>query len=447
VRLRVRAPPIPNSIVRNGRSGLVPHDRREASDRSLNTPPRRHARTVLLGAWFVVNVAVIAFVSGGGWAFEPIEGTTGGWTEPSVESRGDREASSRPYVVIDRNNNQLFVRQGPDVLLEAVVSTGSGDILRETSGQRRSWTFDTPPGRHRVLSKRRDPVWVKPDWAFIEAGVPIPSNLEDRTETRALGAYALDLGDGYMIHGATYERLLGRSTTHGCIRASRADLEKIFDIVPLGAPVFVFPDSDPAPNGPTTLVMDLDRQAFALLYEGTVLRTYRFSSVERGHLRLPALRGAMLDGGVPRSWSNASIHPTPVRPRREILQTEVDGRPDPAGAVAYVPSPPDSITPVPAVYRIAFGDGLTIVVESEGSDRAGAPIPSRLKAIGSRVSAFAAQTLPDRGERARLRVRMSRVEAGELYRSLPPGSRLVVMRSESTELPEQVVLTAPPSRP
>ena len=390
----------------------------------------------------MLNVAVIAVVSGGGYAFGPIDG--GGSTENAASSTPapgvPDDADSRPYVVIDRNNNQLFVRQGSDILTEAVVSTGSGDVLRETAGLQRSWTFDTPPGRHRVLSKRRDPVWVKPDWAFVEAGIPVPSNRDDRTETDALGAYALDLGDGYMIHGATYERLLGRSTTHGCIRASREDLQKIFDLVPVGASVFVFPDST-TPDGPFTLVMDLDRRDLTLLYEGTVLRTYRFSSAERGDLRLPLMRGALLDGAAPRTWSGASVEPTPTRPRREILQAELEGRPNPAGAVSYVPSLPDSITPAPSAYRVAFGDGLTIIVESEGEGDYRSTLTSRLGAIISHVAAFAVRTLPERGERARLRIQMSAVEAGELYRSLPPGSRLVVTRSGSADPPERVVLS------
>lgn len=382
-------------------------------------------------------------VSGGGYSFAPIDPPTAETTEvpPSSSAWMPEESESRPYVVVDRNNNQLFVRHGSDILVEAVVSTGSGDVLRETSGQRRSWTFDTPPGRHRVLSKRRDPVWVKPDWAFIEAGVAVPQNDADRTETEALGAYALDLGDGYMIHGATYERLLGRSTTHGCIRAGREDLQKIFDLVPVGASVYVFPAAEPEANQAFTLVMDLRRKDLTLYHGGTVLRTYRFSGAERGELRLPIMRGALLDGAVPRTWSDASIEPRPMRPRREILQDQVAGTPNPAGAVAYVPSPPDSITPVPPVFRVEFEDGLSLLVESDGSDGGGS-IRERFGAVASHLEAFAVRALPNRGERARLRVRMSALEAGELYRSLPPGSRLVVTRSRPDDTPsKQLVLS------
>jgi len=61
------------------------------------------------------------------------------------------------------------------------------------------------------------PSWVKPDWAFIEEGEDIPKNYYDRIEEGVLGDYALEIGNGYFIHGTLYTRLLGKSVTHGCI--------------------------------------------------------------------------------------------------------------------------------------------------------------------------------------------------------------------------------------
>lgn len=144
------------------------------------------------------------------------------------------------YVVVDRANNRLWVRTAGDVRLEAIVSTGSGTVLHETGGQHRTWIFDTPAGRHRVLAERRDPVWVKPDWAFLEEGASPPSSFRERIERDALGEWALDLGDGYMIHGTLYERLLGRSLTHGCIRVGRDDLRRLARAVRPGTPVYIF---------------------------------------------------------------------------------------------------------------------------------------------------------------------------------------------------------------
>jgi L,D-transpeptidase YbiS len=55
-----------------------------------------------------------------------------------------------------------------------------------------------------------------------------------------LGAYAMDLGDGYLIHGTLYQRALGLSITHGCVRLGDADLETVYRKVRVGTPVYIF---------------------------------------------------------------------------------------------------------------------------------------------------------------------------------------------------------------
>ncbi|MHB1191925.1 MAG: L,D-transpeptidase [Longimicrobiales bacterium] len=166
--------------------------------------------------------------------------------EPLREEVGKLEASlaakvpRRAYIVIDRYNNRLWLRRGSEIRLEAVVSAGSGTILKESGGQERVWTFDTPPGRFQVLSERRNPVWTKPDWAFLEEGQEPPDNFAERREKGSLGEWALDLGDGYMIHGTLYERLLGRNITHGCVRVGRDDLRVVAEAAAPGTPVFIF---------------------------------------------------------------------------------------------------------------------------------------------------------------------------------------------------------------
>lgn len=151
----------------------------------------------------------------------------------------DRAASGTPYIVVDQANNRLYVRRAGTVLLEAICSAGSGAVLRDPVSER-EWTFDTPRGRFEVLARARHPVWRKPDWAFVEAGEAIPTNVGDRLEPGTLGEYALYFGNGYMIHGTLYERLLGRSVTHGCIRLGRDDLRALWKLAPLGTPIIIF---------------------------------------------------------------------------------------------------------------------------------------------------------------------------------------------------------------
>jgi len=52
--------------------------------------------------------------------------------------------------------------------------------------------------------------------------------------------YAFHLGDGYMIHGTLYTRLLGRNVTHGCVRVGDADLEELYKTVSIGTKVIIF---------------------------------------------------------------------------------------------------------------------------------------------------------------------------------------------------------------
>ena len=84
-----------------------------------------------------------------------------------------------------------------------------------------------------------EPVWTKPDWAFVETGEDMPRSFNDRVEEGVLGDYALDLGDGYLIHGTLFERALGLHVTHGCVRMGAKDLEEVFKRVKIGTKVFI----------------------------------------------------------------------------------------------------------------------------------------------------------------------------------------------------------------
>jgi L,D-transpeptidase YbiS len=144
------------------------------------------------------------------------------------------------YAVVDTAQNRLFLKQGERVVYEAVVSTGSGTTLTDPKNPGRSWLFDTPRGEFHVQSKIRNPVWIKPDWAFIEEGEALPTDARDRIEAGVLGEYAIAFGNGYFIHGTLYTRMLGRNVTHGCIRMADKDLEVVYKSLPNGAPIYIF---------------------------------------------------------------------------------------------------------------------------------------------------------------------------------------------------------------
>lgn len=146
--------------------------------------------------------------------------------------------SNELYIAINPASNRLYLRRGQEELLAAVISTGTNDTLRWGS---RRWVFQTPRGMMTVLRKKKDPVWIKPDWAFLEKGQPVPPrDSPERIERGVLGEYMLDLGGGIMIHGTPHEDKLGRSVSHGCIRVGAADLRVLYDSVPVGTKVYIF---------------------------------------------------------------------------------------------------------------------------------------------------------------------------------------------------------------
>jgi len=142
------------------------------------------------------------------------------------------------YIVVNPDGNRLSLRRGQKVLLDAPISTGKNDTLVYRS---RKWVFQTPRGIMSVIRKEKDPIWTKPDWAFLERGESVPPLRSPlRKEKGVLGAFLLDLGGGVMIHGTPQEQLLGRSVTHGCIRVGYEDLKVLYDSVPVGTKVFIF---------------------------------------------------------------------------------------------------------------------------------------------------------------------------------------------------------------
>lgn len=143
------------------------------------------------------------------------------------------------YLVVDTENNRLTMRRGNTVMLTAKVGTGSRQSVKEETG--RNWLFESPYGSLTVLGKERNPVWIRPDWSYVEENMPVPPpNDPDRIVRDVLGKYALILGNGYKIHGTKYTELLGTHFTHGCISVGDADLEVLYKTVKIGTKVYIY---------------------------------------------------------------------------------------------------------------------------------------------------------------------------------------------------------------
>lgn len=145
-------------------------------------------------------------------------------------------------VTIDVSTNMAFLFRDGELIKSSKAATGSDKILRKGT---KVWWFRTPRGRHTVVRKVVDPVWTKPDWAFVEAGQKIPPpDSPLRKERGTMGKYALDLGDRVMLHGTNDPKSIGQRVSHGCVRLPRDMLKVLWKEVPVGTPVYIY-DSDP----------------------------------------------------------------------------------------------------------------------------------------------------------------------------------------------------------
>jgi hypothetical protein len=214
----------------------------------------------------------------------------------SVEWERARAVAARATglrVVVSLRERRVWVLRGADTLRVAKAAVASGMTINFAG---RSWTFRTPRGKHSVLRKQMDPVWRPPDWLYAEAAMahnlelarlrperPVRVNGDQRlvvrnnrvglldqktrefaplpldehivfndtlyipplgTENRRiwgeLGRYALDLGDGYLIHGTSDPKSIGKAVTHGCIRLGDMDISWLYWNVPMGTAVHIY---------------------------------------------------------------------------------------------------------------------------------------------------------------------------------------------------------------
>jgi lipoprotein-anchoring transpeptidase ErfK/SrfK len=107
-----------------------------------------------------------------------------------TELQLDDSSDTDQIIVVSTAENRLYVRRGGQVVFQAVCSTGKGTTLTDASG--RSLVFNTPTGKFRVVKKEENPLWVPPDWHFIE-------------EARKKGKRVVRLGPGERIDARTGE--------------------------------------------------------------------------------------------------------------------------------------------------------------------------------------------------------------------------------------------------
>ncbi|MDD5456199.1 MAG: L,D-transpeptidase [Candidatus Margulisbacteria bacterium] len=200
----------------------------------------------------------------------------------------------RPYLVISIAEHKLWLKEKGTVLFSAPVATSSEKKLVNIGGAN-IWKFETPRGRLVIQDKEEAPVWVPPDWHYVEQarkrglglvylGQPLklsdgsivriegsevvrifadgkksilqatakkdivldgnllvpPVGTSQRRYKGVLGPYSLELGDGYAIHGTDQPESIGQAVSHGCVRLRNEDIARLYPLVPTGTPVYIY---------------------------------------------------------------------------------------------------------------------------------------------------------------------------------------------------------------
>lgn len=210
----------------------------------------------------------------------------------SVRTRLAADLDRDLRIVISLNDRRLWALIGRDTLLDAPVAVSTDETLSYAG---RTWTFETPRGIRRVVTKRENPVWIPPEWHYAEtarelglklatmsgrktplsdgrwlevrsnrvgvvdpitrefAELPVdeeiifdgtlfipPIGTDNRRIEGELGKHMLDTGNGFLLHGTPHKATIGTAATHGCIRLRDEDIEWLYDMVPVGTRVYIY---------------------------------------------------------------------------------------------------------------------------------------------------------------------------------------------------------------
>jgi len=195
-------------------------------------------------------------------------------------------------IVVSTESRALWLMRDSVVLFDAPVAVGMEDSFTYKS---KRYTFTTPLGRRKVLGKDTMPLWVPPEWHYYELAteraltvvmlakgkrvtlsdstvlevrgndvgrvnqfgnfwaftpgseiifdgkifVP-PYGTRQRQVPDVLGTHKLVMGEGYLIHGTNLDTSIGDAVSHGCVRMYNEDVAQLYQLVPVGTPVFIY---------------------------------------------------------------------------------------------------------------------------------------------------------------------------------------------------------------
>jgi len=83
----------------------------------------------------------------------------------TVRQQTDDVPDTGQSIIVSTAENKLYLRRNGQTIFEAVCSTGKGTTLAVDG---KTLLFDTPIGRFHIQSKEENPLWVPPDWHYVE---------------------------------------------------------------------------------------------------------------------------------------------------------------------------------------------------------------------------------------------------------------------------------------
>ena len=132
------------------------------------------------------------------------------------------------YVEMAKKKNYSLVHlvRGKDIKLAdgSIITVEGNEVVRKApDGQ--IVPFDVAEGREIVVNKN--------------VIIP-PFGTTQRKYGGVLGTNRLNLGDGYALHGTDVPSSIGTSVSHGCVRLRNEDIETLYQMVPVGTPVYIY---------------------------------------------------------------------------------------------------------------------------------------------------------------------------------------------------------------
>jgi lipoprotein-anchoring transpeptidase ErfK/SrfK len=130
----------------------------------------------------------------------------------AANSLADERATAR-HIVVSIPDHRLILLDGERVIRTFDVAVGKPST-------------PSPKGDFRVITRVQHPTWFGPKRV-------VPPGKANPLGTRWMGLSVR----GYGIHGTNAPGSIGKSASHGCIRMRNADVEELFELVPVGTQV------------------------------------------------------------------------------------------------------------------------------------------------------------------------------------------------------------------